>query len=110
MLPWLLQQWEDIKGNFKFWLICLIGGLMVAAAVAITRGLLWWQQAILVLIFLILFGWAVIASYTAHVAFEDCAPTVTAENVESHIRDWLDHMGISMQKVPDPKFKFLYRI
>jgi hypothetical protein len=36
---WLKRQWDDIKGNFKWWLLALLGTGVVTVAVALTHGL-----------------------------------------------------------------------
>jgi hypothetical protein len=46
MQDWLLRQWQDIRGNFKFWLLGVIALGAMTAALAITRGLLLWQQVL----------------------------------------------------------------
>jgi len=40
-MGWLLEQWHDIKGHAKWWVIGLTGG----AILWLMRGLLWWQKA-----------------------------------------------------------------
>jgi hypothetical protein len=62
VLQWLLGQWNDIKGNAK-WAVVLVGlSAMVAAAIALTHGLALWQQLILAVLFIVIFGWAVFMS------------------------------------------------
>ncbi len=66
LITWWLVQWNDIKGNVKYGLILLAG----AGMIALTRGLQWWQQAGLMVIFLGLVIWAVSAIIRAHNAEE----------------------------------------
>jgi hypothetical protein len=107
---WLAKQWQDIRGNFKFWLTLIIGSAMVTAAVAITRGLEWWQQTILLVLFVMLFGWAVIASYLA-TRRQIHTSDVTTANVESYVRTWLDNFGVTTQKMPkSDQFHFGYLV
>jgi hypothetical protein len=56
---WLTRQYRDIEGHFKWYLVLLIGDGIVTAVVALTHGLLLWQQAALAGCFVLLFGWAV---------------------------------------------------
>ena len=58
MPQWLLEQWNDIKGNFKWFVVVLILSFMTAAAIALTHGLLLWQQITLAIIFVLMFAWA----------------------------------------------------
>lgn len=60
---WLKRQWNDIKGNVKYGVLLFVGAGIVTGVTAITRGLLWWQQTILVLSFVLLFGWALVATW-----------------------------------------------
>jgi hypothetical protein len=63
---WWLIQWQDMKGNIKYWIALFLLSLAVSGAALLTRGLLWWQQFGLMVIFLALFAWAVIATIKAH--------------------------------------------
>jgi len=66
MLQWLSKQWDDIKGNAKFAVVLVVLGLMETAAIALTHGLLLWQQITLGMMFLLIFAWAVfMTAYTA---------------------------------------------
>ena len=65
MTPWLRQQWADIRGNVKYAVVLLVGGLVVTGVVALTHGLLLWQQVILAACFVLLFGWALFATTAA---------------------------------------------
>ncbi len=47
---WFQEQWNDIKGNLKFWVILLVGGTLVKV---LTNGLQWWQQGGLILVFVV---------------------------------------------------------
>jgi hypothetical protein len=60
---WFERQYRDIKGNFKWALALLVKGGIVAAAVALTHGLLQWQQAALAGCFVLLFGWALAVTF-----------------------------------------------
>jgi hypothetical protein len=82
----------------------------VTAAVAITRGLLWWQQTILLALFIMLFAWAVIASYLA-TRPQTHASDVTTTNVESYVRQWLDNFELTTQKLPkSEQYHFVYLV
>ncbi len=39
MWQWLSEQWLDIKGNFKFWILLFIGGAVVTGVKIVMRGL-----------------------------------------------------------------------
>jgi hypothetical protein len=58
MVPWLRQQWNDIKGHVKFAVLLFVGGSVVTLVVALTHGLVLWQQVVLAGCFVVLFGWA----------------------------------------------------
>ncbi len=62
-MSWLRQQWNDIKGNFKFFLLTVVGAWVMNAATALTRGLTVWQQVSLAICFSFLFAWAIIATF-----------------------------------------------
>jgi hypothetical protein len=66
MSPWLCRQWNDIKGNVKYAILVVLGAGVVTGTVALTHGLLvWqqvWQQVGLAGCFVLLFGWAVFAT------------------------------------------------
>jgi hypothetical protein len=64
MWKWCATQWQDIKGNVKFWVLTVIAGGMVTIAGIITHGLAWQQQAVLLFIFSGLASWAVAATVT----------------------------------------------
>ena len=59
---WFKRQWNDVKGNVKYAVLLFVGGIFVTAAITLTHGLSIWQQGILALIFVLLFGWAVAAT------------------------------------------------
>jgi hypothetical protein len=59
---WLLNQWNEIKGNAKWSLFVLIFQTSYAAAVASIDGLAGWKQAALWLIFIFMVSWALVAS------------------------------------------------
>jgi len=63
MRTWLSKQWDEIKGNAKFWAVMIILGAANTVAGVVTRGLLWWQQALLGLCFSGMFAWASIATW-----------------------------------------------
>ena len=65
MAVWLRQQWNDIKGNVKYAIVLAIGAVVVAGVVALTHGLLLWQQVALAGCFVLLFGWALFATIMA---------------------------------------------
>jgi hypothetical protein len=73
MVRWLVHHWNDIKGNVKFFIVTFIGSGVVSLVVALTHGLAVWQQTVLALCFLLLFGWA-IAATAAHRSTSAPAP------------------------------------
>lgn len=62
---WLLRQWNDIKGNVKFWVVLFVAPFLSKTAIALTSGIPLWRRAALGVIFIILFGWAILASLIA---------------------------------------------
>lgn len=54
---WVRRQWNDIKGNVKYGILLA----MMFLVGIITRGLTWWQQASLGLLFVLAIGWAIAA-------------------------------------------------
>jgi hypothetical protein len=62
MALWLHQQWNDIKGNVKYAIILVFGTAVLTGVVALTHGLLLWQQVVLAGCFALLFGWALFAT------------------------------------------------
>jgi hypothetical protein len=65
MWDWLLEQWRDISGNVKFWLLCFVGGAVLTAVKYAVRALDFWQQAILIGLFVLVIAWALFASWRA---------------------------------------------
>lgn len=63
MASWLKRQWDDVKGNVKFYVLTLIATGVVTGGVVVTRSLQWWQQAILVACFVLLVAWGAIATW-----------------------------------------------
>src|SRR4051794_17804350 len=96
MQDWLLRQWQDIRGNFKFWLLGVIALGAMTAALAITRGLLLWQQVLVDGTFLLLFAWAVVA--TARRGRPRYL--ITPENIEINVRNWLDATEVNVRRLP----------
>jgi hypothetical protein len=43
-MKWLAEQWNDIKGNAKWYVVLLILGVMTTGAIALTHGLAFWRQ------------------------------------------------------------------
>src|SRR2546428_13850285 len=74
---WLLEQWHDVKGNVKFWILALSGGLALGIVKALVNGLQLWQQIFLLLLFLALFGWALFTTW------EIIKPRITVSTVTS---------------------------
>jgi len=79
----------------------------MSAATALIHGLAMWQQACLVALFAMMFGWALIATLRATRPKLDQF-TVTPENVESQVREWLDNFNVPTQKLPESDFYFGY--
>jgi hypothetical protein len=65
MSLWLRQQWDDIKGHVKYAVVLVLGTAVVSGVVALTHGLLLWQQVALAGCFVLLFGWAILATTAA---------------------------------------------
>jgi len=63
MGTWLKRQWDEIKGNAKFYGAMLMLSGIWAAITLVIRGLLWWQQAIVGICFAAVFAWASIATW-----------------------------------------------
>jgi hypothetical protein len=59
MWEWLERQWNDVKGNVKFWLLGIGITAAVTAATWITHDLALWQHIVLAASVVTLFGWAV---------------------------------------------------
>ena len=62
---WLLEQWNDIKGNVKFYVLCLCGTAGLALIGVLTHGLTWQQQAGLLFLFAAILAWAIVATVLA---------------------------------------------
>ncbi len=96
MQEWLIKQWHDISGNFKFWILLIVGAAIMSGVTALIHGLSTWQQVVLVALFALMLGWALIATFSTN-------PTrpfdVTTGNVESSVRQWLHtHSHLSKHK------------
>jgi hypothetical protein len=62
MKDFLKKQWEQIAGNVKYAALVLLGSGVIAGFGILTRGLNWWQQAIVGGMFSVVVAWAVVAS------------------------------------------------
>src|SRR6266567_7325660 len=62
-MDWLRAQWNDIKGNAKWWLVTIIGAGVVFGVIALTHGMSALQQAVLAAGFVYLFLWATVATW-----------------------------------------------
>ena len=65
ILDWLLRQWDEIKGNVKFWILLTIVPFLVKAAIALTSGIPMSRRITLGVVFMIVFVWAILASFAA---------------------------------------------
>jgi len=80
----------------------------MAAVAAITHGLFWWQQVVLVALFVLLLGWTLIATYSR--AGTRVGAIITFQNVESHVREWLDAFGLGIRRLSDPTCHFAFEV
>jgi len=110
MFDWLERQWRDISGNVKFWILGLSGTALVAAAVALTHGLGLWQQIVLAFLFILLFGWAAIATYVAKRLGNQQPYAITSDNVQNRVRQWIDSFRVEHNVVSWPQWHFGYRV
>jgi hypothetical protein len=107
---WLARQWQEVSGNVKFAVLLLFGTGIMSVATALIHGLATWQQVVLVALFALMFGWALIATFLA------CRPKqggfiVTHENVESYVRQWLDNFHVTAKKLPkNDQLNFAYQV
>jgi len=110
MRDWLSKQWQDIRGNFKFWILGILGWIVVNIAIALIHGLALWQQIVLGALFTFMLAWGLIATVQANRP-KSGAVIVTPENVESYVRQWLDNFNVSLQKLPkSEKLHFDYKV
>ncbi len=100
---WLARQWQDISGNVKFAVLLLLGTGIMGAATALTHGLKRWQQIVLVALFTLVLGWALVCTFHEN---PTRSSDVTTQNVESYVRGWLDNFGVTTQKLPSQPDKF----
>jgi hypothetical protein len=62
---WLKRQYDDIKGNLKWWvLLGILGGVMTAFSFLVS-GLPWWKHALIVFFFTVVSLWAGIATWAS---------------------------------------------
>ena len=87
MWLWIVQQWNDIKGNVKYALVLIGGAGLITLVTMITHGLLPWQQVVLMACFVLVFGWAafVTAVNVTNCNFSRCVP-VTPRIVPETVR------------------------
>jgi hypothetical protein len=62
---WLQRQCQDIRGNFKWWVVLTVGGGIVTAIVGLTDGLPLWKKLVFSAGFIYLLMWAAIATWLA---------------------------------------------
>jgi len=106
---WLVKQWQDVRGNVKFWISTVVAAGAVAAIAALVHGLSFWQDVALIFLFSVILVWAVIASvYLAPRKPESSA--ITPENVEPAIRAWLDAFGLGTRKLTESAMHFAYEV
>jgi len=109
MRKWLLEQWRDIKGNLKFWILTVVTTGIVTVGIWITHGLQWWQQLILAVLFLALFAIAIISAYAATWSSSSDG-VITPENVQEKIREWLDTFELQVGRISPPNCHFGWQV
>jgi hypothetical protein len=62
MPNWFNSLWSRVRGNLEAAVILSLLGLAMTAFTLLTRGLQWWQQAILITLFFSVVVWAIIAT------------------------------------------------
>lgn len=62
MASWFNSLWSRVRGNLEAAVILSLLGLAMTAFTLLTRGLQWWQQAILITLFFSVVVWAIIAT------------------------------------------------
>lgn len=111
---WIRKQWQDISGDVKFAGICLFGTACMAGALALTHGLALWQQIILGFLFVLLFGWGVVATYAAtrrqSPVIEELPIGITPDNVQNHVRQWIDSFSLEHGITTWPQWHFGFRV
>jgi hypothetical protein len=105
----IIRLWQDVRGNVEFWILSLLAIGAVTAAALLTRGLLLWQQIVLLVLFAVLFGWAMVSTYRVGHPRPSTA-AITPQNVESKITEWVDAFGLARQKLSDPSCLFAYKV
>jgi hypothetical protein len=50
---WIIRQWQDVKGNFKWWALVTVVSLTGLATQALVHGLALWQKIGLGVLFLL---------------------------------------------------------
>src|SRR5437763_53599 len=114
-MHWLTELWNDIRGNFEFWLLLVTGSGLVTASAAVTRRLKWRERSILLLLFVALFGWCAIASYlaTRPPRIEAAAPTkevINEQNIERKVREWLGAFNLGAVPISDEHAYFNFAL
>jgi len=64
MSDWLLKQWNDVKGNVKFWALAfVISSIVLPGAKYMLDGIPLWRQIGVIVLFALCVTWAIVASW-----------------------------------------------
>jgi hypothetical protein len=81
MPNWLNSLWSRVRGNLEAAVILFLLGLVMTAFTLLTRGLQWWQQAILIALFFSVVVWAIIATIFRRTAKASVLQTTTVTGI-----------------------------
>jgi hypothetical protein len=85
-MRWLLEQWNDIKGNAKWALTVFVMGLMASLAIILTRGPALWQMAVLAVVFVLLLAWGAFMTAAYQMVSSSLARPQKAPDAQEEVR------------------------
>lgn len=88
MLDWFMRLGHRVRGNLEAWVIISVCGGAVTVAGIVTHGLEWWQQAILLFLFIGMAFWAVYATISRRQVRIDVPPPPPEVDFPDKIRNF----------------------
>ncbi len=101
-------MWEKQRPSFLFGVLCLVGAVALGRVAVIAQRLDPWQDFWVVFLFSLFLIWATIATFVGR---SHLSQTVSSENIETRLNEWILKFRFANQKLADSSgYRFAYRI